>query len=287
MTGINYSAVFDEDGEYNLVGPQRSLSTYYSALENPASKMYTEDKYNGSEYRGAVSSFYGINCSGFVSFVLGVNDSGFESASLKKYMTTGRMAEKVLQGEWSIIPVETENDLFKVRRGDLLLNTVVTTGTSVAHVRIVKDVVHDAKTGRLVGFNMAESWKPYCLVEFYTPQMFLAQMFEDQPYRVVRVDDIDSGAYTLDVEPIAYSRTVYPDKGDGGEYATGEGIWLYIPDASNVHNITYGNSTARLSDLEMNYVNGVAVYKLPTMSAGRHAISADNAPDDPCFVYVQ
>ena len=275
LTGINYSAVHQDERGKRMVGIQIPLSTYYSALENPASKMYTEDAYQDDN---AASSYYGIVCSGFVSYIIGA----------ASYIWTEKMAQLATDGTWSVLDVTTENDLFQVRRGDLLLNTVVTSGSG-DHVRIVRDVVHDAKTGRLIGFNVAEAWKPFCLTTFYKLSDILAQMSEAQPYRVVRMDDLLAGSsdYSLDVEPIAYSRTVYPDKGDGGTYTAGEEIWLYLPRASEVESITYGAGvTVSLSDLQTAYVNGVKVYKLPDLGVGTHSIITDSAPDDPCWVTV-
>lgn len=279
LTGINYSSVHQEARGRRMVGMQIPLSVYYSAMENPASKMYTEDDYQDDN---AASSYYGIVCSGFVSYVIGAGE----------YLSTGMMADKAASGEWSIIPVERETDLFKVKRGDLLLNTVVSRGNG-DHVRIVRDVVHDAKTGRLIGFNVSESWKPYCRTVFYGLSDFLAQMSVAQPYRVVRMDDIDADAYTLDVEPIAYSRTVYPDKGDGAVYAAGEDIWLYLPHASDAESVVWtkdGDTNtvnfAMLADMEAAFVNGVRVYKLPVDGAGQYTIAANTAPGDPCRVTV-
>ena len=276
LTGINYSAVHQEERGKRMVGLQIPLSTYYSALENPASKMYTEDAYQGDS---AASSYYGIVCSGFVSYVIGS----------KTYIWTEKMAQLATEGTWSILDVATENDLFQIQRGDLLLNTVVTSGNG-DHVRIVRDVVHDAHTGRLIGFNVSESWKPYCRTTFYSLADFLAQLSAAQPYRVVRMDDLLAGSsdYSLDVEPIAYSRTVYPDKGDGGTYTVGEEIWLYLPQASAGGSVSWEKDGSieltLITDLEKAYVNGVAVYKLPALEAGEYKVTA--GADDPCHVIV-
>ena len=283
LTGINYSSVHGEDCGKNMVGVQIPLSTYYSALENPASKMYTADVYQDHTGR---SSYYGIVCSGFASYVIGASS----------FMSTSDMANMVINGKWTIVPVAVENDLFKVKRGDILLNTiadgpVISRGDS-NHVRIVRDVVHDAKTGRLVGFNLSESWKPFCKTTFYNLTEFLAQMYETQPYRVVRLDDVrlEDGTYSLDVEDIKYSNSVYPDKGDGGRYAVGEEIWLYLPNCSKAKSITYilndSETVVNLTDLESSYVNGVIVYKFPISEAGVYTISIDIALDDPCTITV-
>lgn len=278
LTGINYSAVHQEARGKRMVGVQVPLSTYYSAMENPASKMYTEDKYQDDN---AASSYYGIVCSGFVSYVIGS----------PSFIWTQKMATMVNDGTWTMLDVENEHDLFKVKRGDILLNTVISSGNG-DHVRIVRDVVYDAKTGRLIGFNLSESWKPFCRTTFYNLTEFLAQMHEDQPYRVVRLDDVrlEDGTYSLDVEPIKYSKNVYPDKGDGGKYTVDEEIWLYLPNRSNAKSITYmlgdSDTVVNLDDLEFAYVNGVIVYRLPISEVGTYTIATDVAPDDPCTVTI-
>ena len=279
LTGINYSAVHLPANGSNLVGIQVGLSTYYSALENPASKMYTEDNYQDDNSR---STYYGINCSGFVSYIIGA----------KTYLYTALMADMVADGTWSVVPVENENDLFKVKRGDILLNTVEFDGDD-DHVALVRDVVYDAITGRLIGFNIAHSAKPYVAEMFFTLSRFLEWVNRDvQPYSVVRLDDVrrEDGTYSLDVEAIKYSRSVYPDKGDGGRYAEGEEIQLYLPRASEAQSVTYtldgAATTVYLSSMEASYVNEVKVYKLVLTDAGTYSIVTDSDPDDPCHVTV-
>jgi hypothetical protein len=270
MTGINYSAVFDEEGGYNLVGTQVPLSTYYSALENPASKMYTEDRYQDKTGR---SSYYGINCSGFVSYVCGFGE----------WIWTTKMATEFAD---KIVPVVDENDLFQIRRGDILLNTVESSGDG-DHVMLVKDVVCDRRTGRLLGFNIADSWKPFVRVSFRDIKNTLALFYREQPYRLLQLDASD---YGLAVAPVAYSKTVYPDKGDGGKYATGETVWLYIPNsaATSITISLDGGEGANvlLADMDSAYVNDVLVYAYVTTAAGTHTICTNLAPDDPCNVVV-
>lgn len=302
MTGINYSAVFAEADGRNLVGMQIPLKTYYSALRNPASVMYTRDNYQDHDGK---SSFYGINCSGFVSYVIGAS----------RYLTTTVMANIATQQgtPWKVLTVESENDLFKIRRGDILLNTLVSTGDS-NHCRIVRDVAYYADTGKLAGFYVSEAWKPFCKTTFFTPEEILAQMYESQPYRVVRIEslglddtshkyiDSNSGqevtvSYGLDVIPIDYSKSVYPDKGDGGRYAVGEEIQVYIPD-ENIESIWITNNQTHAvhifmitsSTIERVAVNGVYVYSIITDfidSPGTYTIAANTDLDGGCEIIVQ
>lgn len=302
MTGINYSAVFGEDDGRNLVGMQVPLSTYYSALNNPASVMYTRDDYQEDDGR---STYYGINCSGFVSYVIGAS----------RYLTTSVMANIAAQQgtPWKVLTVESENDLFQIRRGDILLNTLVSTGDS-NHCRIVRDVAYYADTGKLAGFYVSEAWKPFCKTTFFTPADFLAQMYESQPYRVVRIEslglddtshnyiDSNSGqeetvSYGLDVIPIDYSKSVYPDKGDGGRYAVGDEIQVHIPDP-NLDNIKITNNQTHAamflprnsSAIRRVAVNGVYVYGITTDfidSPGTYTIAANTDLDGGCEIIVQ
>ena len=266
MTGIVYSSVYADD---RLVGTQLPLSTYYSALKNPASVMYTEDLYQDVT---GISTAYGINCSGFVSYAYGFSE----------WVGTHDLAKNYKD---NLLTIATENDLFQIRRGDLLINTIDSTGDG-DHVKIVKDVVYDRATGRLAGFNVAESGKPYVRVTFMTPSEFLEHMSEAQPYYVARIPDAD---YGLDVPEIKYSQAVYPDRGDGGRYAMGGAVQLYIPDAT-ASGITYTmgdqSVTMALSDMESAIVNDVTVYNLTGLDKGEYAISTDAAPDDPCRIVV-
>ena len=294
IVGVNYSSVLTEEDGKNLVGHQESLSTYYSALENPASIMYTQDIYQND---GAKSTYYGTVCSGFVSYVIGSN----------RLLTTTMMAGLVHQVDapWVVVPVEGEADLHKVRAGDLLLNTVVSQGKA-NHVRIVSDVVYDEEADALIGFNLSESWKPFCRTAFYSNQDFLAQLEEEQPYRVVRIEKLgqaDSAhfyfdtndnmlkevVYSSEVTPVQYSRSVYPDLGDGGKYALGESVFLYIPD-EEAKRVTYAidgrEKTVGIADLPSKVVNDVVVYELSGLSEGTYSIAIDTAKDDPCKVII-
>lgn len=270
MTGINYSAVFDFN---NLVGTQLPLKTYYSALANPASQMYS-DEFLPFTPTTAKSTIYGTNCSGFVSHVCG----------FPEWYSTIVMADKFAD---KVIPVTNENDLFKVQRGDLLLNTIVSRGHG-DHVRVVSDVVYDRDTGKRVGFNIAESWKPFVKVTFMDFKTFLAQFYEAQPYRLIHLDDVSS--YSLDVESVEYSKSIFPDKGDGGRYTIGDTVWLYIPD-TKVTAITYTDgtvaTTVNVADMTSKIVNDVTVYELLLATAGTYTINANIAPGDPCTVVME
>ena len=270
LTGINYSAVFLEEDGSNLVGTQVPLSAYYSALENPASKMYTEDNY---QYDNRKSSYYGINCSGFVSYVCGFGE----------WIWTTKMATLFAD---KVLSVVDENDLFQVRRGDILLNTVVSSGHG-DHVKVVKDAVHCRTTGKLLGFNIAHSVSPFVKTEFLNLEAFLAQFYAEQPYRLIRLEDSD---YGLTVDPVEYSKAVYPDKGDGGKYSVGESIWLYLPDcmgASVLVSVDDGERTSiELASMNSQVVNGVTVYEYVPNIAGTYSIRTNTAINDPCKVYV-
>ena len=272
-TGVNYSSLGTKDQGRRLVGTQVPLSAYYSAIENPASKMYTEDLYQESKSK---STYYGINCSGFVSYVCGFGE----------YIWTSKMADQY-RGTDNVIPVSAENDLFNIRRGDILLNTIVGDGKN-PHVMIVKDVVCDRYTGKILGFNIADSWKPFVRCRFLNMQQTLGLFSASNHYSLIRLDDADKEKW-LNVIPVSYSKSVYPDNGDGGKYISNENVWLYIPDF-NASSITYELNgtieTESLNKLESMYVNGVKVYKFVPPSIGTYKIYVDTALDDACSIIV-
>lgn len=271
-TGVNYSSLGTAAQGKRLVGIQIPVSTYYSAMENPASKMYTEDLYQSD---GAKSTYYGINCSGFVSYACGFGE----------YVWTEKMASD--EFDKTVLTVETEDDLFQIRRGDILLNTVESSGDG-DHVRLVKDVVCDRKTGKLLGFNIAEAAKPFVTVSFKTLAQTLAMFYNDQPYRLLRLKDEQ---YGREVIPISYSKSVYPDNGDGGKYTSGESVWLYIPDpaATSVTVSLDGGAetTILLANMVSQTVNDVLVYEYIPTAAGTYTIYADTAASDPCTIVMQ
>ena len=73
--GIMYSSV-KEIGTY--VGSNVSIHTLMTAINNPRSKIYTEDisqpPYHGTNCR----SYYGTVCSGLVSYALGINYGSYD-----------------------------------------------------------------------------------------------------------------------------------------------------------------------------------------------------------------
>ena len=153
MTGVSYSSLGAVRQGERLVGMQIPLSTYYSALENPASKMYTEDRYQED---GAQSTYYGANCSSFVSYVCGF-DRYYETGDMGLGYHLNNKGEVSYEFPRTVLEINNENDLFQIRRGDILANTIGGKKGS-EHVRLVRDLVYDRKTGKLIGFNIAESW---------------------------------------------------------------------------------------------------------------------------------
>lgn len=294
LTGINYSSVYVPNSKSKfvrensrLVGtePGTSLSTYYSALENPASIMYTSGDVDlESDER---SSYYGIDCSGFACYALGLGKWIWTKA-FAGHETCGN--ENIFEKYCTVIIRENEEtpDLSKIKRGDLIINTLDAARLDNGnHVKLVKDVLHD-KDGNLLGFNIAESVRPYVRVVYMTPSEFLAQIAYDekgnpQPYGVIRYD---ASKFSLDVEKVEYSKFIYPNMGDGGKYTVGDIVELYIPESSATAIIVNGDVKA-LSDLETAHVNEVMVYKLQLDEPGTYTIATDTAPHDPCTVIVK
>lgn len=327
LTGINYSSVYDnydemDDKTAQLVGTGVSLSTYYSAMNNPASAMYA---LGDISYREDVSSFYGISCSGFVSYVVGFKDDKgnpcwkWNQKMLNDYGGT----EYSEDSGYGRLPIVTLEDLDKVRRGDIILAYYENDGgTTTSHVKIVRDVLYDIG-GNLRGFNVAHSIVPYVECVFMTPEEFLAQLTETNPYIVIRLKDSE---YSTDVKKVEYSKSIYPNKGDRGTYTvvkvnntfkpsklkklvsktadskdeTGkinytytyeeicdDDVWLYIPDTNATSITVNGCTTYQLANMGTNTVNGVTVYLFPETTPGAYRIATDTAPADDCLVIIK
>jgi hypothetical protein len=294
LTGVNYSSVYKDNNaaayvkeNSRLVGTGTSLSTYYSSLENPASIMYTSGDVDPTHT--SWSSYYGMDCSGFVSYALGFGEwvwtmklGGQETDSHKAFFS--KYIEVVLDG--------SDTDLSKVRRGDMLVNTLHNDEikannadfTFKNHVILIKDVIYD-NDGALLGFDLVESTTPFVRASFETPDTIKSRMENTQPYSVIRAKpDL---LRLLDVEQVEYSKSIYPDKGDGGKYEVNEPVWLYIPDTSATA-VIYNGTKILLSSMEANIVNGVTVYKLELdQRKDTHIIAADTALDDPCNVKIK
>ena len=285
LTGVNYSSVYKENStaEYvsaknRLVGTCTPLSTYYSALENPVSVMYTSGDVDPSE--NAWSSYYGMDCSGFVSYVLGLGRWVWTLAMTGVETQNGKNVFDEFHGQ--VIMDGDTGDINSVQRGDMIINTLHG-NLGGKHVKVVKDVLYTSD-GELYGFYVAESVKPYVTVTFMTPAEFSAQLTESVPYSVIRYD---ASLFNTDVEPIKYSKSVYPDRGDGGKYTKGESVKLYTPVRPASNFIVDGTIVPTGDPVVVDGYPG-AVYTCGLqLDEGEHTIACDNAPDDPCTVIIE
>lgn len=251
IPGVLYSSVWRDglDVYRNL-----TLETYYSALGNPASVLYTKDYTSRNVYNA--HTWYGGVCSTFVCYVIG----------MERYSATNALIDMLEDKQ-----VESFDD---VEAGDLLVK--YDQDVNRGHIAIIGQVFVDA-SGALSAFAVYEQTQAG------------KGVFRS---RSVSVDDfqdyIDSNGFVLKENPNAdklaplsgteYNREVIFERGNN-TYVTYDdivnGAWFYIPNAIEIYWKKQTGTSATeeyveisLASMPRDTVNGVTVYNLRALFNG-------------------
>ena len=209
VQGIVYSSVRRVE---KYVGFNISLETFFTAISNPNSVIYTRPIVQGKQ---GVHSYYGTVCSCFVSYVLQI---------------PYKMRCTRLQQEPSL-EKQTFSDLDELRLLDLLLDN--------KHVVIVTGIERD-ETGRIQFISVSESTMTFCRETRFTRDGFKAYWLDDplHAYEFYRFKDLDRITY----EPSPFvplegekgepkiNRVLMPDFGNKANYLLGEPVELSVFD---------------------------------------------------------
>lgn len=212
-TGVVYSSVKEIE---TYVGECVSLYTYMTAINNPRSKIYTEeiDKY---PYHGKVPvkcrAYYGTVCSGFVSYVLGI------SPRLDAY----DFAKSELMEQVDTIP-ET------LQIGDVLWRS--------KHVALVSDIIYDNEENRVANIEICECTRAKGCTRYLVSREGFAKKMNNFE-RIYRYKDIyKNQTYQATPEFVAvgdetpvsfsYNNELGLDKGDKSNYMEGDSVIINI-----------------------------------------------------------
>ena len=206
--GLPYSSARIEE---KFIGYNVSLETFYTALANPKSVLYTRNLLGGGK---RMSSWYGMVCSVFGSWCLAL-----PSRRVAKLWGNYPDMEK--------IDVQSAQD---VQLCDILDNP--------AHVAIITGIKRDEE-GKVVAVTVTECTRPQNVALEYTPEEFQHHWLDN--YWVFRYKYLDDVPY----EPTPYvhlegdpdlpvpvpNKTLLPDYGNRANYRMGETVELNIMEA--------------------------------------------------------
>ena len=205
--GMPYSSVRRVE---KYIGYNVSFETFYSALANPDSVVYTRPITGTGQN---VHNHYGIVCSCFVSEVL---DLPYRTPCIRIPDVPG-MEE---------IPAEPFEGL---RLLDVILHVK-------KHVAIITDIERD-ETGRVRFITVSESVLPLCRATRFTPEEFKGYWLDNE-YRIYRYAGVDRITYTPDpfcpieedgpLPEAKINRVLLPDYGNKANYRLSEEVVLSI-----------------------------------------------------------
>lgn len=209
IEGVPYSSIFTYGDDIHY---HRNLSTFYSAVKNPASILYTKG-YGGNTHTGA---YYGTVCSSFVNYLCGQ----------KIYYITSEM-EKVLEKIDYI-------DIEQLNVGDVLLTE--------GHCKIITSVSVNEKGEYSITITEQAGSN---LQELSYDQAGFERILDG-------TDPHDRHVYTLGRFPnqtikilpkIEYSENVISEYGDKTYFNIGDDIFVYIASGNILTIENDGNTT--------------------------------------------
>lgn len=238
--GIPYSNTFIGGGDVLF---NRTLSTWKSAILNPASVLYTKVVGDGtSEGNGSPrAAAYGCVCSSFVSYMLGIGIFYNSGELLARY------------GSCDLI------DLTQLEVGDVMYTT--------GHVAIISDIYYD-ENWEVSAVEISESSTPVSQCRIYSADEFWNR-YNNQNYQIIRVSD----KKMTPIERQLYSTNCITEYGDNVVFHVGDTIKLYIADTAATV-LLYRNmndpafTSVELAALPSETVNEVIVYDITNLISG-------------------
>lgn len=201
QNGLPYSSVRYEE---KFIGINVSLETFYTALMNPESVVYTRDlTAKGKRMAG----WYGTVCSAFVSYAL---DLPFRRSC-------------AVWGSFPDMPEIKDAKPEDVRICDSIVNRT--------HATLLTDIARD-ETGKPVLFTITECTTPQMTRQVYNREEFEKHWLAN--YKVYRYTEMDrvpappddpyNRLYGPLDEPPYYNKTLLPDYGNRANYRLGEKV---------------------------------------------------------------
>ena len=276
-TGIPYSSCRVED---KFVGLDILPVTFFSALNNPASVMYTRDlsDFHDPAYNCAINNaflYYGTVCSAFANYAL----------DLPLHRCTH---------EW-----DQASEFYRVEDqsacGLKLCDTLLTTrkdGRTGGHVRIVSGIAR-SEDGCVVRVQISEGMQPFPECKWYSAEEF-AQTLSDpeKRYQIFRYRHLDRVTYRDIPECKAEDYALLPDLGDCANYREGDCVHLNLLTDADAVILTCENEERRIktAGIPKTGILGDAytIISIENLSAGLYTAYAekDKSPSKPVSFQV-
>lgn len=256
IDGVLYSSLWRDglDVYWNY-----NLETYYSALANSASILYTQN-YSDRGISNAHAIMGGV-CSTFISYLLG----------LPYFRHTGQLSQLLQQKEM--------RTLYEIQTGDILLRP--------GHIALITQVYTDYK-GLIQSVDVSEQVAPVAkTINIHMDA--LEAYLETNNYTIMqnifgppRLIQYDGFAHDIIFER---GNNTYVEAADAGE------MWFYIPDApATVYCKKDSGSYAAytLAGAPTKTVNGVTVYDLAACFSGLgdYELTTDQEAEKTCLIKI-
>ena len=229
ISGLPYSSVFPygQDILYN-----RNLSTFYSALENPASILYTKG-YGGNTHTG---SYYGVVCSSFVDYL----------CNQDIYWTTSELPEVLDKIDYI--------DIEQLNVGDILYGE--------GHCKIITKVFVDENSNYYITVTEQKQNETQELTydkEGFDRILAGTDPHDSKPYKLGRFPN--QGIRIL--PRIEYSNEIISEYGDRTYFSLNEDIFIYVTSGDSIIiNNGSSNININLSSLPTKQVGDTIMYNI-------------------------
>lgn len=232
IKGLPYSSVFTygQDIHYH-----RNLSTFYSALKNPASILYTRG-YGKNTHRG---SYYGTVCSSFVCYLCGQDI----------YWLTSELPEILNEIEYV--------DIEQLNVGDVLYTN--------GHCKIITKINIDENSKFFITITEQTGNEMSELV--YDQEGFEKILKGKDPHdtRIYKIGRFSNQSIRV-LPKIEYSEEVITEYGDRTYFSLGDDIFIYVPFGDSlIVSENDNNENIDLSSLPDKTVNGIKMYNIKSV----------------------
>lgn len=209
--GLIYSSVKEIE---TYVGSNVSFHTFMTAINNPRSKIYTE-QINKAPYHGKnCKAYYGTVCSGLVTFALGLNSPRLNSFDFP---------------DSELMELIEDNTPEKLKIADVLWKK--------GHVALITDIIRD-DDGMVSMLEISEAIGSRCKRYYVSRKKFIEAVMSNFK-RIYRYKEIGSNTCYIPANefvavgdealmPFVYNNDLCVDKGDRSNYLEGEKVIINI-----------------------------------------------------------
>lgn len=200
VTGLPYSSPEPTD---SFLIENYSLNTFFSALANPDSALYTKDL-------GGIRNswtYIAIVCNGLVRYAYGIT----RRYSTKRWLDIPGIHQVALPGQYTVDDIQLCDALYAFGQGR-------------NHVAIVTDILRD-ENGKVAFVEVSEAIAPRCRKALFAPEEYYEKY---ALFGLTRYDYLDQVTMPEPIEMPAKPPVISVDYGDRSNYFRGEPVVLSV-----------------------------------------------------------